>query len=65
MSVIFRFIVTNPGVLGDTGQPEDEGVLLLRGDGGQLPLVRAGARQAGGIPAHLENEDQNKLRNKG
>ena len=48
-------LVTNPRVLGDPGQPEDEAVLLLRGDGGQLGLVTAGARQAGRGPGHLRH----------
>ena len=47
------FLLTNPGVLSDAGQPEDEAVLLLRGDGGELRLVGAGASEAGGGPGHL------------
>ena len=49
-------LVTNPRVLGDPGQPEDEAVLLLRGDGGQLGLVAAGARQAGRGPSHIRHD---------
>ena len=49
-------LVTNPRVLSDPGQPEDETVLLLRGDGGQLGLVAAGARQAGRGPSHLRHD---------
>ena len=41
---VTKLFVTNPRVLGDPGQPQDEAVLLLRGDGGQLALVAAGAR---------------------
>ena len=47
------FLLTNPGVLSDPGQPEDEAVLLLRGDGGELRLVSAGASEAGSGPGHL------------
>ena len=50
------FVLTNPRVLCDPGQPEDEAVLLLRGDGGQLRLVSAGASEAGGGPGHLRQD---------
>ena len=43
----------DPGVLGLPGGAVDQGVLLRRGDGHQLPGVRAGAGQAGRLPGGL------------
>ena len=43
----------DPGVLGLPRGAVDQGVLLRRGDGHQLPGVRAGAGQAGRLPGGL------------
>ena len=43
----------DPGVLCVPRGVGDQGVLLSRGDGHQLPGVRAGAGQAGSLPGSL------------